>query len=174
MRKQLENAKRLGTKLGLNEDRAFAAAVIVALLIVSVAVLSYFVFFAPQPEPYNSIYLLDQNKKALDYPQTLVVNQNSTFNTYVDIVNHVGKTASYRVEVKIIKSLSSSFPLEAPANQTIQINSLGDRKTSENTVTITENTIGSYSVVFELWQQKSAEIYEFAQNYCDLNIEVID
>jgi uncharacterized membrane protein len=172
MQIRLERVKGFGSRIGLDENKAFAAAVLLALLIVSVAFLSYFVYFAPQPEPYNSIYLLDQNGKALDYAQTLVVNQNSTFNAYVYVVNHVGKTASYQVEVKMTKN-PSSFPLDVPASQTIQINSLGNGKTSENTATITENTPGSYSVVFELWQQTSGGIYEFSSNYCDLNIQVI-
>jgi uncharacterized membrane protein len=172
MRIRLERVKGFGSRIGLDEDKAFAAAVFLALLVVSVAFLSYFVLFAPQPEPYNSIYLLDQNGKALDYPQTLVVNQNSTFNTYVYVVNHVGKPASYQVEVKITKNLST-FPLDVPADQTIQINSLGNGKTSQNTATITEDTLGSYSVVFELWQQNSAGTYEFTGNNCNLNIQVI-
>jgi uncharacterized membrane protein len=173
MQKPSENAKPLGKKLRLNEDKAFAVAIIVGLLIVSVAVLSYFVWFAPQPEPFNNIYLLDQNKKALDYPQTLTVNHNSTFVAYVDVVNHIGKIASYKIEMKITKNLSS-FPVDVPASQTILIDSLGDGKTNENMVTVTENTAGSYSVVFELWEQNpTSGEYNFTGNYCNLNIQVI-
>jgi uncharacterized membrane protein len=168
---RLENAKRLGIKLGLNEQKGFAVAIFLALLIVSVAVLGYFVWFRPPAEPYNTIYLLDTNKKALDYPETLVANHNSTFNVYVNVVNHFGNTASYQVQVKITKNLST-FPVDVPASQTIQINSLGNGETSENPATVTENTVGSYSVVFELWQQNSAGTYEFTQNYCVLNIQI--
>jgi uncharacterized membrane protein len=171
MRIRLENAKQLGRKLGLNEEKSFAVAIFLALLIVSVAVLSYFVWFRPPAEPYNSIYLLDSNKKALDYPETLVANHNSTFNVYVNVVNHFGNTASYQVQVKITKNLST-FPVDVPASQTIRISGLGDGKTSENNVVLTENIVGSYSVVFELWQQNSAGTYEFTQNYCVLNIQI--
>jgi uncharacterized membrane protein len=172
MQIRLESAKRLGKKLGLNEEKGFAVAIFLALLIVSVAVLSYFVWFRPPAEPYNTIYLLDSNKKALDYPETLVVNQNSTFNVYVDVVNHLGYPASYQVQMKITKNLST-FPVDVPASQVFEINSLeGNGQTKENTATITENTVGGYSVVFELWQQNLAGTYEFTHNYCVLNIQV--
>ena len=172
MQIQLESAKRLGKKLGLNEEKGFAVAIFLALLIVSVAVLSYFVWFRPLAEPYNTIYLLDSNKKALDYPETLVVNQNSTFNVYVDVVNHLGYPTSYQVQMKITKNLST-FPVDVPASQVFEINSLeGNGQTKENTATITENTVGGYSVVFELWQQNLAGTYEFTHNYCVLNIQV--
>ncbi len=173
MQIRLESAKRLGRKLGLNEEKGFAVAIFIALLIISVAVLSYFVWFRPPAEPYNSIYLLDSNKKALDYPETLVANQNSTFNIYVDVVNHLGHSASYQVQVKITKNLST-FPVDVPASQVLQINSLGDAKTRENAATVTENAVGSYSVVFELWQQNLAGTYEFTQNYCVLPIQVVN
>jgi uncharacterized membrane protein len=173
MRIRLERIKGFGNRIGLDEPKGFAVAIFLALLVVSVVVISYFVWFAPQPEPYNSIYLLDSNKTARDYPDTLVVNQNSTFNIYVDVVNHLGKTTSYQVQEKITENLPSTFPLDVPASQTIQINSLGNEKTSENPVTVTENTVGSYSIVFELWQQNPAGTYEFTQNYCNLNIQVI-
>jgi uncharacterized membrane protein len=172
MQIRLESAKRLGKKLGLNEEKGFAVAIFLALLIVSVAVLSYFVWFKPLAEPYNTIYLLDSNKKALDYPETLVVNQNSTFNVYVDVVNHLGYPTSYQVQMKITKNLST-FPVDVPASQVFEINSLeGNGQTKENTATITENTVGGYSVVFELWQQNLAGTYEFTHNYCVLNIQV--
>jgi uncharacterized membrane protein len=172
MQIRLESAKRLGRKLGLNEEKGFAVAIFLALLIVSVAVLSYFVWFRPPAEPYNTIYLLDSNKKAIDYPETLVVNQNSTFNVFVDVVNHLGYPASYQVQIKITKNLTT-FPVDVPASQVYEINNLGGNgRTNENTASITENTVGSYSVVFELWRQNLAGTYEFTHNYCVLNIQV--
>jgi uncharacterized membrane protein len=172
MQIRLENAKRLGRKLGLNEAKGFAVAIFLALLIVSVVVLSYFVWFSPPAEPYNSIYLLDSNKKALDYPETLVANQNSTFSVYIDVENHMGNTASYQVHVKITKNLST-FPIDVPPSQLYEINGLENGKTGENVATITENEVGSNSVVFELWQQDLAGTFEFTHNYCVLNIQVI-
>jgi hypothetical protein len=172
MQIRLESAKRLGRKLGLNEEKGFAVAIFLALLIVSVAVLGYFVWFRPPAEPYNTIYLLDSNKKALDYPETLVANKNSMFSVYVDVVNHIGNSASYQVQIKVTKNLST-FPIDVPPSQVLELNSLGDGQTRENTATLAESEVGSYSVVFELWQQNSAGPFEFTHNYCVLNIQVI-
>ncbi|MCL5949395.1 MAG: DUF1616 domain-containing protein, partial [Candidatus Bathyarchaeota archaeon] len=88
MRIRLESAKRIGRKIGLNEEKGYAVAIFLALIIVSATVLGYYVVLRPQAEPYNTIYLLDAQKKAIDYPEVLVANQNSTFNVYVDVVNH--------------------------------------------------------------------------------------
>ncbi len=172
MQIQLESAKRLGKKLGLNEEKGFAVAIFLALLIVSVAVLGYFVWFRPPAEPYNTIYLLDSNKKTLDYPQTLVAKQNSTFNLYVDVENHLGNIASYQVQIKTTKNLST-FPIDVSPSQVYEINGLENGKTGEKMATITENEVGSYSLVFELWQQDLAGTFEFTHNYCVLNIQVI-
>ena len=167
MRIRLENAKQLGRKLGLNEDKGFAVAIFLALLIISISVLVYFVWFRPQAEPYNTIYLLDSNKKALDYPATLVAKPDSTFDMYVNVVNHEGKSESYKVLVKIASNLSE-FPVDAQPIQTYDL-SLKEGETWQNSVSITQNQIGTYSVVFELWQQNSGT-FEFTNNYCVLNI----
>ncbi len=167
MRIRLESAKQLGRKLGLNEDKGFAVAIFLALLIISISVLVYFVWFRPQAEPYNTIYLLDSNKKALDYPATLVAKPDSTFDVYVNVVNHEGKSESYKVLVKIASNLSE-FPVDAQPIQTYDL-SLKEGETWQNSVSITQNQIGTYSVVFELWQQNSGT-FEFTNNYCVLNI----
>jgi len=172
MQIQLESAKRLGRKLGLNEEKGFAVAIFLALLIVSVSVLGYFVWFKPQAEPYNTIYLLDSNKKALDYTGTLVANQNNTFKVYVDVVNHLGNSASYQIQIKITKNLST-FPIDVSPSQVYEINGLENGKSGEKMAAITENEVGRYSVVFELWQQNLVGTFEFTHNYCVLNIEVL-
>ena len=171
MRIRLESVKRIGRKIGLNEDKGYAVAIFLALIIVSATVIGYYVVFRPQAEPYNTIYLLDAQKKAVDYPETLVVaNQNSTFNVYVNVVNHMGNTASYQVQVKITKNLST-FPVDAQASQVYEINGLENGKNWENMATITQNEVGSYSVVFELWLNKAGTL-EFTHNSCVLNIQV--
>ena len=64
----------------------------------------------PQAEPYNTIYLLDANKKAVDYPEVLVANQNSTFNVYVDVENHMGTSAKLSSSGKNRRESSTNFP----------------------------------------------------------------
>ena len=171
MRIRLESVKKIGNKIGLNEEKGYAIAIFLALIIVSATVIGYYFVLRPQAEPYNTIYLLDANKKAVDYPETLIVNQNSTFSVFVDVENHMTATASYQVQVKITKNLTT-FPVDTQPIQTMETGNLSNNgKPVENKATVTENAPGSYSVVFELWQHKD-DTLEFTQNYCTLNIEV--
>jgi hypothetical protein len=66
MQIRLESAKRIGRKIGLDDEKGYVVAVFLALLIVSVTIIGYYVVLRPQAEPYNTIYLLDANKKAVD------------------------------------------------------------------------------------------------------------
>jgi uncharacterized membrane protein len=173
MRKRLESVKRIGRKIGLNEDKGYAVAIFLALIIVSATVIGYYVAFKPQPERYNTIYLLDSQKKAIGYPEVLVANQNSTFNIWVNVVNHMGGTGNqtYQVLVKITPNLSSA-PVDTQPIQTYDI-SLRDGDKWQNSAVITQNQVGSYSVVFELWHyNQDSKAYEFTPDYCVLNIQV--
>jgi uncharacterized membrane protein len=173
MQIRLESVKKIGRKIGLNDEKGYAVAIFLALIIVSATVIGYYVVLKPQPEGYNTIYLLDSQKKAIDYPEVLVANQNSTFNVWVSVENHMGNTANYQVQLKITKNLST-FPVDTQASPIYQISSLDDGKSWENMASIIQNEVGSCSVVFELWQQNSAGVYEFTHNYCVLNIQVIN
>ena len=173
MRIRLESAKRIGRKIGLNEDKGYAVAIFLALIIVSATVIGYYVVLRPQAEPYNTFYLLDANKKAVDYPETLVANQNSTFNVYVNVENHMATSANYFVQVKIVNNLPATFPVDAQPSQTIEMGKVNnDGKPVENMATITQNQLGSYSVVFELYRDNGDGALVFTQNYCVLNLQV--
>ena len=172
MQIRLESAKRIGRKIGLDEEKGYAVAIFLALIIVSTTVIGYYVWFMPPPESYNTIYLLDPNKKAVDYPEVLVANKNSTFSIYVNVEDHMREAASYQVQVKIANSLTT-FPVDIPPNQTIDMGRISnDGKPVEKAVTITQNVPGEYSVVFELWQQGSDGSPTFTQNYCVLKTQV--
>jgi uncharacterized membrane protein len=176
MRIRLESAKRIGNRIGLNEEKGFAVAIFLALIIVIAVIAGFFTYstLTAKPVGYNTVYLLDANKKAVDYAEVLVANQNSTFSVYVDVENHMRDTASYQVKVKIAQTLTT-FPVDAQPNQTIDMGSIkNDGKPVEKTVTITQNVLGEYSVVFELWQQDKDGTFTFTQNYCVLKIQVIN
>lgn len=168
MRIQFDSVKRIGRKIGLNEDKGFAVAIFLALIIVSATIIGYYVVIRPQAEPYNTIFLLDAQKKAFDYPGTLVANQNSSFIVYVNVVNHMGGTdiQTYQVQVKISPNTSGTQP-----EKTYDL-SLKDGETWQDSASITLNQVGSYSVVFELWQIKDG-VLQLTPNSCVLNISVI-
>jgi len=177
MRIHLDSVKRIGRKIGLNDDKGYAVAVFLALIVVAATVVGFYVYYViihPEPEAYNTIYLLDTQNQAMRYPETLVANQNSTFSVYVGVENHVNHEQTYRVETKITSNLPATF---SDGVQVDPINaydfSLRNGETHHNLVTITENDEGSYAVVFELWQlDDSSGTYLFTNNYCVLNVQV--
>lgn len=142
------------------------------LVIVSALAVGYFVTVQPLPQVYNSIYLLDLQKKAVDYPVTLVIDQNSTFSVYVTVENHMDKQQQYQVLTKITPELIN-VPVDTAAINTTDI-ALNNGQSWQSLQTVTENQTGSYSVVFELWgYNPTISQYEFTYNYCVLNIQVI-
>ena len=167
----LEKMKRFGRKIGLNDEKGFAIAIFLALIIVSAVAVSYFVFFRPAPSGYSTIYLLDSQNKAVNYPSVLVANQNSTFTVPVTVVNNMGGTAQYQVLVKITDDLTGTFPVNVQPFEAYNL-TLGNGQSSQKSVSVTENEVGSYSVVFELWLYSQGS-YQFTYDECVLNIQVI-
>jgi uncharacterized membrane protein len=175
MQKRFASVIAIGRKIGLNDDNGYVVAIFLGLLIVSATVIGYYVILAPPAESYNTIYLLDSNNKAMDYPKVLVADQNSTFNVYVNVENHMTKSADYTVEMKIVENLPAIFPIDMQPTQVYETGSLSNNgKPWQTSATVTENTIGSYSVVFELWQHKDDGSLLFTQNLCVLKIQVVN
>lgn len=174
MQIHLERVKGIGRKIGLNDDKGYVVAIVLALVIIAALLGGYYAFFKPAPSGYSTIYLLDSQNKAVDYPQVLVANQNSTFTVPFTVVNNMGWTTQYEVLVKITTDLTSPPVDAAPvANYTM---TLGNGQTWQKTATITENQPGTYWVVFELWlYNPSTSAYQFNPyaNYCELPIQVI-
>ncbi|MGD6933203.1 MAG: DUF1616 domain-containing protein [Candidatus Bathyarchaeia archaeon] len=155
----------------LKFEKSYLAAVAIVLIIASCAVTVYFIL--PQkPSGYSEMYLLDAKNQAVDYPQVLVANQNSTFNQQVFVENHLvdtkipDKSWNYQLQVKIVED-TTNFPVDAPADQTYDFN-LKNGESWSSQVPISIKTLGSYSVVFELYADNV-----FTNNFCVLHIEVI-
>jgi hypothetical protein len=115
---------------------------------------------------------LDLQRQASDYPQVLVENLNSTFSVYTCVENHLGGTQNqtYQVQVKITQDLSV-FPITGQPVNVYDL-SLADGNTWSELVTITQNDVGSYWVVFELYKIVDGALV-FTHNYCVLSIQVI-
>lgn len=173
IRLRLERVTSIGRKIGLNDEKGYAIAVLLLLVVVSAFTVGYFIM-APATQPaYNTIYLLDSHHSAADYPLTLIAGQNSTFTVYVHVENHMNKPQTYQVLLKTTPYLNN-VPVDTAALNTTDI-TLNDGQSWQSTQTITENQPGSYSVVFELWGlNPSQNQYEFTYNYCVLNIQVVN
>jgi uncharacterized membrane protein len=162
--------KKIGDALNTGDDKGVVIAVAAALLIVAGVVVGYYILFHPAPEGYTSIYVLDSQGKAVDYPDTLIVNENYTFNVWVE--NHMGKSLPCEVQVKITNESISLFPVEiAPTNTYAKTLANGEKWETQATVTLHET--GSHSIIFELWKQNDAGKLEFTGNAVVRNVEAV-
>jgi len=166
----MENNKT-SRNFGLNSEKGYFAAVLIALIIVSGVIAVYYIQFKPAPSGYNTIYLLDSQNKANDYPELLVANKNSTFNVPFVVENYMSQTEQYQVLLKITQN-TLSFPVNAPANSTYE-KTLSDGGIWQDSATVSINQVGNYSAVFELWILNNENVYEFSNNFCVLNLQVV-
>jgi uncharacterized membrane protein len=170
----LEALKKLVRSLNLDNKNGYTVSVLIALIVVSIFVASYYVLLKPPQKGYTTIYLLDSQKKAVNYPELLVINQNNTFNVWVEVGNHMEKSQQSEVLQKITNGTIQRFPLETEANNSYE-RTLENGETWEISSTITINNPGNYSVAFELWvYDEEVEALQFSGNVCVLNIEVVD
>lgn len=152
-------------------NKGYIISIGLVLILVSSLVLGYYlVTHLAEPEGYTIIYLLDfSQKKAIDYPELLVTNFNSTFKVWVDVENHLGRAIDGNVSLKITDAPIANFPVDVNSTHVYPILNLGREQTWETEAIVTINKPGNYSVVFELWISG-----EFSHNYCVLNVEVVD
>ena len=167
--------RKLGGSLKLNDNKGCTIAIALMVIVVSSLLIGYYLISRLPPEGYSTIYILDyQQKKAMDYPELLVINQNNTFKVWVGVENHMGNSASFEVLQKVIKGTIPSFPVDAEITGSYEkIIENGD--TWETPAEVSINETGSYMVIFELWiYDDDAGAFQFSNNYCVLNLEVID
>ena len=166
--------RNLAKSLRLNGNKGYTIAVALALIFVSSLLIGYYLISRLPPEGYTTIYMLDSQKKAIDYPELLVINENNTFNVWVVVENHMGTRQSCEVLQKVINGQTSSFPVEADV-ESRYARAIENGETWETLATVSINEPGNYSVIFELWTYNDkAEALQFSYNYCVLNIEVVD
>jgi uncharacterized membrane protein len=163
-------------KLGIPgsiENKGYTIAVTFTLIFVSSLLIGYYYVSTLPPEGYTTIYMLDQQKKAIDYPELLVLNENNTFNVWVVVENRMGTAQSCEVLQKVIGDMILSFPVETDVESSYAQN-IENGESWETLATVSINEPGSYSVIFELWIYDETGALEFSYNYCVLPIEVVE
>ncbi len=160
-------------KLGFdfNSEKTAVMAIAIVLVIVASTIAAFFVWRLPEPSGYSTIYLLDDQNQAVNYPDVLVINHNNSLTVPVVVENHMDKEQYYQLQVKIVQE-TTSFPLEEDAYATYEM-LLKDKGNWQNSLPLKINQSGDYSVVFELWSKdKEAGTYSFTYNFCVLHIKV--
>jgi uncharacterized membrane protein len=170
-----ETKRKLGKIPSLINNKGYTIAVALALIFVSSLLIGYYFISRLPPEGYTTIYILDyQQKKAIDYPELLIINENNTFNVWIVVENHMGTRQSCEVLQKLIADTVPSFPVEANVESSY-VQTIENGEAWETLATVSINERGNYSVIFELWiYDDKAEALQFSYNYCVLNIEVVD
>ena len=159
--------------LKLNNKGAKIAVAVVVIFVFSLLLGYYFVSRLP-PEGYTTINVLSyEQKKAIDYPEVLFVNENSTFNVWIVVENRMGRSQSCEVLQKVIGDMIPSFPVNADVQKSYA-QTVENGGTWETLATVTINEPGSYSVIFELWIYDETGTLTFSYNYCVLNVEVVN
>ena len=175
MKTNSETEKKMAKNLRLNNKGYKIAVAVVLIFVFSLLISYYFYVHMLSPEGYTAIYVLSyQEKKAADYPELVVINENNTFNLWVEVENHMGAQQSCEVLQKVVNGMVPSFPVEAnPEKNYTQM--IDNGKTWEIPATVTISEPGSYSVIFELWiYDANVEAFKFSYNFCVLPIEVVD
>ncbi len=169
----METLKKLTQSLNLDNKQGYAASILIALIIVSFFAASYYVLLKPPEKGYTTIAVLDAQRQAIDYPELLVINQNSTLNVFVEVENQMNASQSCTVMQKTTTEMIQKLPLAADANANYT-KLLEKGGAWEIPVAVTINKPGNYSVIFELWLNDATGALYFSENACVLNVEVVN
>jgi uncharacterized membrane protein len=174
VRTNSETNRKLGKVPSLINNKGYTIAITLALIVISSLLIGYYFVSSLPPEGYTTIYVVDyQQKKAIDYPELLVVNENSTFNVWVVVENHMATRQSFEVLQKVVGDMIFSFPVDAVVESSYA-HTVESGESKETLATVTINDPGSYSIMFELWIYNEAGELEFSHNYCVLKVDVVD
>ena len=154
-----------------DEEKMILVAVLSAIIII--AGLLVYVSLTPAPqENFVSIYLLNSEKRAENYPELLVLDKNNTFLLWVGVENSMSRIEYCTVKVKIANvSAPQDQQPEETAFRFERI--LPNREKWEIPVTMTLNKTGRYKITFELWLYDEMKAVFTNGNSCGLQLEVI-
>ena len=169
----MEALKDFTRSINRDNNKYYLVSVSIAVIIVSVFVGSYYVLLKPPEKKFTTIYLLDSQEQAVDYPELLIINQNNTFSVFVIVENQLGDSKNCTVLLKVTSEMIHKLPLMADANATYT-RTLENGGIWEIPSTITINQPGTYAAIFELWlYDKEGGELQFFGNACSLRVEVI-
>ena len=173
MKENSQSNEEKGLNLKFIKNEGYLLPVAIVLLFVFSLVIGYYVNSRAEPEGYTTIYLLDAQKNAIDYPELLVTNQNSTFKAWLGVVNHMNTTRSFRILEKITEDKILPIGVEVDVKNRYELK-LEKGEVWETEVEVSFNESGSFSLIFELWIYNDSSDPEFSFNYCVLHLDVVD
>ena len=157
----------------ISEQKTIIATILVAIVIMS-GVLVYTIWDKPiEPEQFSAMYVLDSEKQANNYPQTVILGTNSTFTLWVGVENQKDQTVDYSVQVKLDDGSPTEEPSAVEPTQVFNRTLVNDEKW-EFQVTINIDKPGNNRVIFELqFFNTEKNSWEYAWIRLDFTIEAI-
>jgi uncharacterized membrane protein len=157
----VKTLKKIGDSLNTRDDKGIIIAVTVSLIAIVAVVAGYYLIYRPMPEGFTSVYVLDDQGMAVNYTDTLFVNQPTTYNVFVE--NRNNSALECELQVKITNQPLSTFPINVdPAS--VYDKTVADDETWEQQVQVTLPEAGSYAIIFELWTRNASGDLEFSGN----------
>ncbi len=151
-------------------EKTITVTILVAILILS-GLLVYLAFEPVQKEPFTAIYLLDSEKQAENFPETVVLGENSTFSLWVGVENQNDTTGDYSVYLKMDDGNSPVNPSSAELVESFEKNLL-DKEVWEFQVMISIDQLGSHRIIFELWAFNGTKNdFDYTGNWVSLSLE---
>ena len=152
--------------LGVDEEKMILVTVLSAIVVIA-GILVYTSLTPPPQENFVSIYILNSERKAYNYPKLLVLGKNNTFQLTVGVENSMNRIEYSVIQVKIS---NVSQPEETTASfERILLN----KEKWEIPVTMTLDKIGTYTITFELWLYDEMKAVFTNPTFCSLRLEVI-
>ena len=155
----------------LSDRNVYAISIMLALAVVT-PLLIYSYISVRKTDESISLSVLDQWKKAENYPKLLVIGQNSTCRLWLLVENNMEKNVSCKVLLKITSTPISTLPVSTEANESYEM-IIDSGKNWEKPINITIDKPGFFHLIFELWvYDKETGKFEFSNKYIVLNVEV--
>ncbi|KKK42649.1 hypothetical protein LCGC14_0718840 [marine sediment metagenome] len=144
-------------------------------LIIGIMIISGFIiYYVLTPEPgYVTLGILNEDKKAENYPTGATVNETISF--YVNVGNYLNRNFSFQVQVKR-GNKDTLMALNVPTNGSLDLIvgnfTLNDKEgwTSEQLNVFFLEQGENQIIIVELWQIKNAKENFYNKVYLRLNI----
>ncbi|MCW4034694.1 MAG: DUF1616 domain-containing protein [Candidatus Bathyarchaeota archaeon] len=154
------------------EEKTVIITILIALLVMS-ALVVVLVLTPPENEPFSAIYVLDSQKQADKYPETVVLGENSTFTLWVGVENYNETSRLYQVQLKIDDGTSEVDPMMVDATETFE-KTVELEELWEFSVPITIEQLGHNRIIFELWFFDDSNTLTYTGNWVTLTVEATE
>jgi uncharacterized membrane protein len=154
---------------GKNGDTTVVLTILVALFIIGILLVNL-ALEPPQEERFDVIYLLDSEKQTSNFPETVVLGENSTFTLWVGVENQRGATMNYSVLLKIDDGTSAIGDSQVEAKESFN-KTLQHEEVWEFQVTVNIDQPGHNRLLFELWYIDATANMSYTGSWVNLSVE---